>query len=91
MATTIETETDIAFEALYEIEALKDLITETILQSTDQLSSCVVSYAYVAIQKFIAHCKDHNINPLQMSYDDIKEFVDSNLKKELDQEIKLLR
>lgn len=91
MATTIETETEIAFEALYEIEALKDLITETILNSTDQLSSCVVSYAYVAIQKFIAHCKDHGLDPLTMSYDEIKQFVDSNLKKELDQEIKLLR
>lgn len=75
-------------EAFVQMDVLKNLIMETILDSTDQLSSCVVSFAYVAIQKFIAHCKDHSIDPLSMSYEDIKEFVDNNLKKELSQELK---
>lgn len=74
-------------EPFCEIDILKNLIMETILDSTDQLSSCVVSFAYVAIQKFIAHCKDHSIDPLTMSYEDIKTFVDDNLKKELNKEL----
>lgn len=88
MANVIDYKPDLELENFIDPEALKSIIMETILQSTDQLSSCVVSFAYVAIQKFISHCKDHNIDPLQMNYEEVKAFVDRHLKKELDREMK---
>jgi len=88
MTNVIEYQQDLELENFIDPEALKSIILETILQSTDQLSSCVVSFAYVAIQKFISHCKDHNIDPLKMNFDEVKEFVDRHLKKELDREMK---
>lgn len=71
-----------------ECEELKSLIMETILDSTDQLSSCVVSFAYVAIQRFIGHCKDHGIDPLTMPATAVQDFIDNCLKKELYNEMR---
>lgn len=91
MINTIECTEEECLEHYFDAEALKSIIMETVLASTDQLSASVVSFAYVAIQKFIAHCKDHSIDPLTMSFEEIQKFVDDKLRKELNQEIKFLK
>ncbi len=88
MAEVIECQDELDLSAFAECEVLKSLIMETILNSTDQLSSCVVSFAYVAIQRFIAHCKNHDIDPLNMPITEIQDFVDTCLTKELYNEMK---
>ena len=67
---------------------LKDFITQEIMQANDQWVSCITSFAFVAIQRLIAHCKNHSIDPLEMKFEDIQKFMDDCLKKELFQEIK---
>lgn len=90
MTQLIELEEAIGYESVDLCDGLKSLIMESILESTENLESCIVSYAYVAIQKFIAHCKDHNIDPLTVDMEYIQHFVDGSLKKELNHERKRL-
>lgn len=82
----IDLETEL--ETVFNPEALKGLIMEEIMQANDQWASCINSFALVAIQRFISHCKDHCIDPLKMTYEDIQKFMDDCLQKELYQEIK---
>lgn len=75
-------------ETLLDPELLKDFITEEIMQANDQWVSTITSFAFVAIERFIAHCKDNNINPLEMQFREIQDFAETCLQKELKQEIK---
>lgn len=88
MAQTLEYTNELDLETLLTCDELKGLIMESVRESTDQLSSCIVSFSYVAIQRFIAHCKDHRLDPLTMQITEIQDFVDQCLLKELAQEMK---
>lgn len=79
----LETET-----MLFDQDFIKDFITDEIMQANDQWVSCITSFAFVAIQRFIAHCKNHSIDPLEMKFEEIQKFMDDCLKKELFQEMK---
>lgn len=88
MAQTLETyPLDLEMDAFFDPTALKDLITETIMQNNQQIADCVISFSYVAIQRFLSHCKNHSLDPLEVPQTDIQDFIDQCLKKELFYEI----
>lgn len=74
--------------ALFDPELLKNFITEEIMQANEQWVSCINSFALVAITRFIAHCKNHSLNPLELPFEEIQKFMENCLKKELYNEIK---
>ncbi len=57
-------------------------------EENEQWVSCINSFAFVAIQRFIAHCKNNNLDPLEMRFEDIQKFMETCLKKELFHEMK---
>jgi hypothetical protein len=89
MAQTLKfNELETASESIFDPEVLKEFITETIMQSNEEWVSLMTSFSYIAIQRFIAHCKNHSLDPLEMKFEEIQKFSETCLQKELKQEMK---
>ena len=66
----------------------QDFFVSLLEEENEQWISCINSFAFVAIQRFIAHCKNQGLDPCEMRFDEIQKFMDNCLKKELFNEMK---
>lgn len=67
----------------FEMDILKDIIKEAVMETSCDVHSYATSFAYLAVTRFIYHCKKNNLKADDVLFDDIKKFIDELMEKSI--------